>query len=121
MSPVEGITLPGYVSDLGQLFANARFFLNPVFGGTGQQIKVVEAMAHGIPVIALEKIAQNTPIVHGENGFIAKDADEFAHYSIMLWQEFDLRKTLGQAARETIRRSFSQRNLVGMLADLIGR
>ena len=53
--PAESVTLRGFVNDLDPLLASARFAICPVFGGTGQQIKIVEAIARGLPVVALRR------------------------------------------------------------------
>src|SRR6185436_18574699 len=77
----RGVTLAGHVPDLRAAYARARFMVCPVFGGTGQQIKIVEAMAHGLAVVALRGAARNSPVRHGVNGFVAADAAEFAEYA----------------------------------------
>lgn len=113
--PVEGVELLGYVPELNSLYAESRFAICPLIGGTGQQVKIVEAMAHGVPVIALRNVAESSPIEHGVNGFIAENAEEFAEYTIQLWCDRQLCCQLGEAARVTIAKNFSQALLVEKL------
>jgi glycosyltransferase involved in cell wall biosynthesis len=113
--PVEGVELLGYVPELNSLYAESRFAICPLIGGTGQQVKIVEAMAHGVPVIALRNVAESSPIEHGVNGFIAENAEEFAEYAIQLWCDRVLCRQLGAAARDTIAKNFSQTLLVEKL------
>jgi glycosyltransferase involved in cell wall biosynthesis len=113
--PVAGVELLGYVPELKPLYAESRFAICPLIGGTGQQVKIVEAMAHGVPVIALQNVAQSSPIEHGVNGFIAENAEEFAEYAIQLWCDSELCRQLGEAARATIAKNFSQDLLVEKL------
>jgi glycosyltransferase involved in cell wall biosynthesis len=115
MLPVAGVELLGYVPKLKPLYAESRFAICPLIGGTGQQVKIVEAMAHGVPVIALRNVAESSPIEHGVNGFIAENAEEFAEYAIQLWCDSELCRQLGQAACETIANNFSQDLLVEKL------
>jgi glycosyltransferase involved in cell wall biosynthesis len=117
--PVAGVELLGYVPELKPLYAESRFAICPLIGGTGQQVKIVEAMAHGVPVIALQNVAQSSPIEHGVNGFIAENAEEFAEYAIQLWCDRELCRQLGEAARETIAKSFSQDLLVEKVKALV--
>lgn len=117
--PVPGIRLLGFVQDLKPLYANSPFAICPLIGGTGQQVKIVEAMAHGVPVIALRNVAENSPILHGVNGFIANDADEFAEYTIQLFRDRALCRKFGQAARKTIADNFSQSILTERLERII--
>jgi glycosyltransferase involved in cell wall biosynthesis len=113
--PIEGIELLGYVPELKPLYAESCFAICPLIGGTGQQVKIVEAMAHGVPVIALRNVAESSPIEHGVNGFIAENAEKFAEYAIQLWGDRELCRRLGEAARETIAKNFSQNSLVEKL------
>lgn len=54
------------------IYQQAKFAICPLIGGTGQQVKIIEAMAHGLPVVALHNVSESSPIEHGVNGFIAK-------------------------------------------------
>jgi glycosyltransferase involved in cell wall biosynthesis len=121
LSPVEGVDLAGFVPDLAAALARARFLVCPVFGGTGQQIKIIEAMAHGVPVVALEAAAQSSPMRHGVNGLVARDAEEFAEHVCRLWTDRALCRQLGAAARETVARECSRERLVEQLSQLLLR
>lgn len=116
----EGVALAGFVQDLGAVLATARFVVCPIMGLTGQQVKIVEAMAHGVPVIALRPAAVGSPIRHGINGFIADDAEQFAEYVCTLWADAELCRRMGEAARETVAREFSHGRLVAGLAEACG-
>jgi len=114
-----GITLSGFVPDLKSVYEIARFFVCPVFGGTGQQIKIVEAMAHGLPVVALRFAAERSPIQHGVNGLVAENAEEFAEHTVRLWQDPALCRRLGNAARETVANEFSNDRLIEGLSNML--
>jgi glycosyltransferase involved in cell wall biosynthesis len=118
VAPTPGIALLGFVPDLKLIYARTKFLVCPVFGGTGQQVKIVEAMAHGLPVVALTAAAKMSPIEHGVNGFVASNAAEFAHYVIQLWQDPVLCRQFGTAARSKIANDFSERCLLEGL-DLV--
>lgn len=105
--PEDNVQLLGYVPDLKPLYAEAKFAICPVIGGTGVQVKVVEAMAHGVPVVALKNIAHSSPIKHGVNGLIAENAKEYAEYCGQLFKDQSYCRKLGQAARETIREHYN--------------
>lgn len=99
---VPGIELLGFVPDLSSIYKNASFAICPLIGGTGQQIKIVEAMSYGVPVVALANVSTNSPIVNEINGFVAENAEEFASYMVMLLNDKELCRKLGEAARQTI-------------------
>lgn len=109
ISPVvtNGVIFKGFVDNLHYFYENSKFFICPVFGGTGQQVKIVEAMAHGLPVIALHAMASNSPIRHNHNGLLARNAEEFADCVRKLWNNKDLCRQLGDNSRNTIATEFS--------------
>jgi len=106
------LILEGFVPDLTRHYQHARFALCPIFGGTGQQAKIVEAMAHGLAVVAMRAAADSSPLRHGQNGFIASDAAEFAEYTLYLWDHPVACLEMGKRAKETIANEFSHVHLV---------
>ncbi len=115
----DGIRLSGFVPDLQAVYETAPFAICPVFGGTGQQVKVIEAMSYGVPVVALRAAAESSPIKHGVNGLVANDAQEFAEHCLRLWQDRELCRQLGRAAQETIAADYSRSRLLEGLSRLI--
>ena len=119
--PAEGVLLSGFVPDLKAVYEASRFAICPVFGGTGQQVKVVEAMSYGLPVIITRAAAESSPVRHGINGLVANDAEEFADYCVQLWSDPALCRQLGQAAKGTIAADYSRSCLLEGLAKLVGQ
>ncbi|PID80697.1 hypothetical protein CSA17_06335 [bacterium DOLJORAL78_65_58] len=50
-APAHGIEARGFVEDLGPLFRTSRLFVAPLPEGGGIKIKILEALARGIPVL----------------------------------------------------------------------
>lgn len=122
VSPYPHLKLRGYVEDLTSVYRQAPFAVCPLLAGTGQQVKIVEAMAHGIPVVAYEGIARSSPIVHGENGLIARTPAEFLQHMGRLWKDRGLCRRLGGAALDTVRTACSyQRGLEAFEGALTAR
>lgn len=115
----DGINYIGFVADLHEFYEASRFFICPVFGGTGQQVKIVEAMANGLAVVAFEDAARRSPLRHGENGLVAKNEEEFSEHVIALWSDQALCRRLGQNARNTIAQEYSHNRLMSELAPLL--
>ncbi len=116
-----GVRRLGFVPDLDELFRDAAFLVCPLLGGTGQLVKVVEAMSRGVPAVVLANAAPRTPIVDGVNGRVARDAAEFAEIVRELWADRAACRRLGEAARETIRENFSPALTREVLGELLGR
>ncbi len=49
---LEGVRFEGFAPDIGGFLSKARCVLAPLFSGAGVRIKVLEAMGHGVPVVA---------------------------------------------------------------------
>lgn len=113
-----GVTIHRFVPDLKSFYSKSRFLICPLLAGTGQKVKIVEAMAHGLAVIATRHAQEDSPMEHGVSGFVADSVEEFAEYSIRLWQDKSLCKKMGQAAREKIAAEFSHARLVRDLSGV---
>jgi glycosyltransferase involved in cell wall biosynthesis len=99
---------PGYVADTRQLFsAPDTIFAAPLFSGTGQRVKLLEAFAMGAAVITTSLGAAGFPIVDGEHAIIANTPEEFRAAVATLAASSELRSRLGQAARRMIINCFT--------------
>ena len=115
------IFFTGFIPDLKEIYSKARFLICPVIGGTGQKIKIAEAMAHGIPIISSRQSAESSMIKHGENGFIAKNPKEFAYFVNKLWNDKKLCKKMGECARKTIEKEYKNLEISKKLLLLINK
>jgi glycosyltransferase involved in cell wall biosynthesis len=117
--PVEGVEFAGFLPSLQEAYEHAPFAICPVFGGTGQQVKIVEALAHGVPVVAFKPAAERSPLAHNVSGLVANNSEEFAAHVVTLWNDRDLCRKLGRAARETIANEFSRDTLLKGLEGMM--
>ena len=117
--PAPGVELCGFIPSIKEAYEQAPFLVCPVFGGGGQQVKVIEAMAHGVAPIVCRHEGEKSPIIHGENGLIADSAEEFAAHCSLLWNDRALCRKMGTAARETIRSGFSREKLCELLPSAL--
>ncbi len=118
--PDEGIALRGTVDDLDGVYAGAAFAICPLLAGTGEQVKIIDAMAHGLAVVATSVTASSSPIVDGVNGFVVDSSAEFAEKTEILWRDRALCHRLGDAARDTIATHYSPSRTVSELAAILG-
>jgi hypothetical protein len=124
IAPLEGVVPLGFLDRISDAYVDAQFSICPVFGGTGQQVKIVEAMAHGVPVVALSGPARESPIRHGINGMVCQTEEEFAAACLDLWNDADMRRRLGTAARLTVSQEVSdtlyEKKLAQILDEIFG-
>ena len=104
----SGLGYLGVVPDIYEIYQRSGFAIVPTFGGTGQQLKVVEAMGAGLAVVAYAQRIDAGIIDDGIDGFLATNEAEFAKKTLMLWNDVALRRQMGTAAREKMIRCYSQ-------------
>ncbi|MBY0276528.1 glycosyltransferase [Candidatus Binatia bacterium] len=84
-----GVVLRGYVADLASELRRARATICPLGGGTGLKIKIVDSLAHGVPVVTT--LAGATGFATGEQHgiVVASNAGEFAAAAVRLLCDAD--------------------------------
>jgi len=63
----EEFNVFGWVDDIRDAYKRSRVFIAPIFGGIGQQNKVLEAMAMGLPCIVSPEVAEGLGIKNVED------------------------------------------------------
>jgi glycosyltransferase involved in cell wall biosynthesis len=104
----ENASFTGYVADTRTLFHGSNtIFVAPLFSGTGQRVKLLEAFALGSPVVTTSAGAAGFPIVNGKQAIIANTPEEFRAAVTRLASTADFRVNLAREAREMILADFT--------------
>jgi glycosyltransferase involved in cell wall biosynthesis len=98
----SGIVVTGTVDDVRPHLAGAQMLVVPLRIGGGTRIKIFEAMAMGIPVIATRLGAAGLPVTDGQDILLADTATEFAAAVVALSRDEALRHRLGAAGRRLV-------------------
>lgn len=109
----------GRRSDIDRLLEGADFFVLPS-DIEGLPMSILEAMAHGLPIIASNVGGVPEIIDHDVNGLLVPAGDDRALASAMHQVAIDpaLRRRLGDAARERANRAFSLSTMVNKYDDV---
>ena len=103
------------VQDYFNLLAHADINLAPLaagfFADCKSEIKWIEAGAFSIPTITSATQVYQSVINHGENGMIAKTADDWQQAIETLVGDESYRKDLGSNALKSVRNNYSTRKL----------
>jgi glycosyltransferase involved in cell wall biosynthesis len=78
LARLEGVTVVADVPDVSPWYAAARVVVAPLRAGGGTRIKILEAHAHGRPVVATELAARGLPLGPEQGLFLADGAADFA-------------------------------------------
>jgi L-malate glycosyltransferase len=105
---VGTFTLKGNVEDMDFFYRGLDLYLNTSVH-EGVPMTILEAMAHGLPVVA-PKVGGITEIItDGVEGFLipTREPGDFAEKCLLLLRNPALREKMGLAAREKVERCFS--------------
>lgn len=84
----NNVEITGWVEDIREAYLAAKVFVAPLFSGTGQQNKILEAMSIGIPVITTSQVNQGILASHDEHLLIADDILAYvANYKMLINDE----------------------------------
>lgn len=104
----ERIYVLGYRSDAPALTAACDVFVLPSTKREGLARSLIEAMAYGVAPVVTDCGGSPELVVHGQCGLVVPVRDPAAIAAALrrLYDEPELRRTLGAAARERIRNDF---------------
>ncbi len=112
-----GVNCIGYVNKVQPYYNRANLNISPLFVGGGIRIKILEAMAMELPVIASPIAAEGIEANESDGLIIANDEYEFAEQIIKIVSNQDLRKKLGENARNFITKHYTWNNSVKTMID----
>jgi O-antigen biosynthesis protein len=115
----EDIRVHGWVPDLAPYFDAAKVFVAPLRYGAGIKIKVLDSLAHGVPVVLSPIAAEGMHVTDGQNALLAPSPDAFAAAVIRLHGDEPLWNRLVEGGASTIERYFSWRVMEETLARLL--
>jgi len=111
--------LKGHLSDMSEFYKGLNLYLNTSIH-EGIPMSILEAMAHGLPVIAQNVGGLHEIVDDGIQGYLVneKDPGAFADKCILLYKNKVLWKKMSQAAREKVARNFSVPNMAQQYHNL---
>lgn len=115
-----GILVDTQVRDIRQAYAQADVMIAPMRLGSGTNIKVLEAMAMGLPVVTTSVGAEGIKAQSGKQVLIEDDPDRFAAAVCRLLENEQQRKKIGSAGRALVKKNFDWKK-IGQKLDKIYR
>lgn len=98
-----GIEVLGTVPDVRPYYAGALAVVVPLRWGSGTRLKILEAMAAGVPVVSTTLGAEGLETRHGEEILIADSAAEMQKAIVAVHEDAGLRERLISRGRERVR------------------
>jgi glycosyltransferase involved in cell wall biosynthesis len=111
----------GFVDDLGAALGEYDVMVAPIRFGGGTKLKVLDAMAHCIPLVTTPVGAEGLSLVHGEHAWIAGSADGLADGIGRLATDAALAERMTAAAFALVRDRFSWAAIRARMTDWLSR
>lgn len=111
----QRVTVTGYVDDVRPYLARAAVFVVPLRIGGGTRLKILEAMAAGVPVVSTRIGAEGLEVEHGRHVLLADTPADFAAAVLELLDNPDRRAALAAAARQRAAERYDWDNIVARL------
>ena len=101
-----GVEFLGPVEDAEPLYLRARLFVEASRSGGGTRLKVLNALARGLPVVTSPEGAEGLNLVTGEHLLVAEDPQSMAEAVVRLMVDPELWRALSENGRALVRRRY---------------
>ena len=105
------IEAPGYVIDPQPYWANSHVFVVPLRAGGGMRVKILDAWARGVPVVATTIGAEGLQYRPGDDILIADAPADFAAAVLAILSDAQLAKRLAAGGRAAVEQHYDWRNV----------
>jgi glycosyltransferase involved in cell wall biosynthesis len=117
---IANTSFQGYIADTRILYRRPNTIaVAPLFSGTGQRVKLLEAFAMGCPVITTTIGGKGFPLKNEMDALIADTDGEFVAALRQLIASVELRRQLGANGRQMIERNFSWNRIAAQLLEVV--
>jgi len=118
---LPGVDVVGRVDSVDDALAAARVAVAPIRVGGGTRIKLIEAMAHGLPSVATTVGAEGLDVVDGVEMFVRDDIASYAAACVLLLRDDSLARSMGERARATYLARYRPEVGGRVVADVVER
>lgn len=97
-----GVHLTGWVPEIDPFVQESRVLVVPMRAGSGMRVKILEAMARGLPVVSTSVGCEGIDVEPGTHVLVADTPDAFAGAVLRVLADDDLAATLARNARALV-------------------
>ncbi len=113
------IHLTGYLDDVVKVINRNWICVVPIRDGSGTRLKILEAMALGVPVVTTSKGVEGINAVNGIHVLVADDPARFADACIQLLTNPSLHGSLAIQARHLVENEYGWEEIAGNFVKLV--
>jgi polysaccharide biosynthesis protein PslH len=116
----KGICLTGHVSDTRLLYRRPNtIVVAPLFSGTGQRVKLLEAFSMAVPVVTTSLGAAGFPVTNEKEVMLAETPGEFVDAIDRLAGSVKIRVQLGSHARRMMIERYTWKQIAEKFDDAV--
>ena len=113
------VNLVGQVEDVRSYYRRADVFVAPLLSGNGMRVKILEACAMGMAIVASALAVQGFARVQPSSFRVADSPEQFVTATLGLLQDVGSRRELGTKARQMIAEHYDWDVLESKVLDLV--
>lgn len=117
----SGVNVTGYVPDPTLYRQQAGVMVVPLRAGGGMRVKILEALAQGLPIVSTTLGCEGIAVTHGQNILIADTPDEFAQAVLRLLEQPQFAAELGCNGRRLAESLYDYRQVCQPLETIYSR
>jgi len=116
-----GINVTGYVEDPRLYQQRAAVMIVPLLSGGGMRVKILNALAEGIPIVSTTLGCEGIAVVPGHDILVGDAPEEFAAAVLNLLNDGDLANRIANRGRQTVVERYDYRVACRPLDDVYAR
>ena len=90
------VEVTGWVDDIRPAMARSTVMVVPLRGGSGMRVKILNALAMGLPVVSTSVGCEGIAVTPGRDVLVADDADAFTGQIVALFEDRQLQRRLSE-------------------------
>jgi len=112
------ITVTGYLADAEPVIRRSSLLIVPLRAGSGMRVKILNALAQGLPVVTTTVGCEGIAVVAGRDLLVADTPEEFAQAVLHVLTDETLARTLSQNGRRLVEQIYDYRVVCRRLDDI---
>jgi len=100
------------IPDQRDAYLGATIMLAPIKGSGGTRLKILEAMAAGLPVVSTRIGVAGLNLINNKHALISDTVQGLADETVKLLKDKKLRDKIGKAGQEFVRKNFDWKEIV---------
>lgn len=117
LATISGVEVTGSVQDVRPYYREAIMAVVPLKVGGGSRLKILEAMAAGVPVVSTQRGAEGLQVQNGKNILLCDSSDELVNAIISLVNDSNSRTQIISGGRKLVADRYDWSRLGSALFD----